>query len=169
MLAPAPILKAITVVGTTLKQAQPSIQSIIISFVAVSLFLLPCILSIAQRARGVVAFAIPRTEALTQAVISSVATFSSKARGNTSLKTGDKSLEAFEITPPSFKTDIIPFQSAIIPTRERQIVTLFDAPSKILSQRDFILPVIAPNIKEIIQRTEKHLPSIIYSKIAFFC
>ena len=140
--APCDTLIAIIVVGIRLKQAHPRIERVTISFVALLLFLVAFIFSIAERARGVVAFERPKTLALIQAVISSVATFSLKDLGKTCFKIGFNSLDSLAIAPLDFSTSIIPFQNAIKPIIDITTVTLLDAPFKIESHRSFRFPQI---------------------------
>ena len=154
-------LSAIIVVGIKLKQAQPTIQSIIISLVAYP-FLCPLsIFDIAFIAIGVTAFETPKMLALIQAVISSVAYPFLNERGKIKTSTGFNILDSSLIIPLSFNTSIIPFQNAIIPTREMHKVTLFSHPSSTLLLTSAILPLSKANTKEVIHKTEKHLPRIV--------
>ena len=160
ILAPLPSLKAIIVVGIILKQAVPSMHSIIISFVAYSFFMPLSILEIAFIASGVTAFETPSKLALMQAVISSVAVSFLNERGNISLNKGLKSLDNPLIILLSFSISIIPFHSAITPTRDMQTVTLFSHPSKILLLTSAIFPQKIAKINDIMHSNAKHFPSI---------
>jgi hypothetical protein len=82
------------------------------------------------------------------------------ARGKTNFKTGFKILARNEIRPQSLNTSITPFQKTIIPSKERVVVTLFCAPTKIPSFIPSKFPEKIPKAIEIIHNIPKHIPII---------
>lgn len=146
--------------GIRLKQEQPKRHRVIISSVALPYFVPSFIFSIAFIPKGVAALDIPSKFALMQAVISSVAVSFLNEDGNIHFSKGRISFDKAPIAPLSFKTFIIPFQSAIIPIRDNVTLTLFDAPSIMPLQSSAQFPIITAVTVEEMARTENIFPII---------
>lgn len=157
--APRAVLIPIIVVGMRLKEQQPKMARVIISSLAV-VEVRESIFSIALIASGVEALAMPSIFALMQAVISSVAILFLNDEGKTSLRMGRNIFERARIIPASLKTFKIPFQSAIIPTREITKFTLFAAPKKSPLDIEFGFPQKNAYRTDMPQIILKHFPNI---------
>ena len=120
---PAPLLKAIIVVGSRLAAAVFITARVIISRDASSFFppllmLSLCNFFIASSARGVAAFPIPKRFAAMQAEISSAPSPLFAASGKNSFIMGEISFDSTLIAPALRKTSIIPHQRHITPQRD---------------------------------------------------
>ncbi len=163
--APSAVLIPIMVVGMRLKEQQPKIARVIISGLAVFEGSTMSIFSIALSASGVEALAIPSIFALMQAVISSVAIFFSNDEGKICLRIGRSIFERARMIPASFKTFKIPFQSAMIPTREITKFTLLVAPEKSPLDIEFRFPQKTAYKMDVTQITLKHFPNMFLTSV----